>query len=90
MQPLRALTPQGGAYLNEADVYEPNASTSFWGSDNYAKLWAVKQKYDPKGLLDCYHCGESCLLCRLRWLIIGFAMLVGWKGKNTPIASCYF
>ncbi|KAG8679500.1 hypothetical protein FRC08_016946 [Ceratobasidium sp. 394] len=71
MQPLRALTPQGGAYLNEADVYEPNASSSFWGSDNYAKLWAVKQKYDPKGLLDCYHC-------------------VGWKGKNTPIASCYF
>ncbi|KAG9076901.1 hypothetical protein FS749_011252 [Ceratobasidium sp. UAMH 11750] len=36
---LRALTPQGGAYLNEANVYEPNASTSFWGLDKYAKLW---------------------------------------------------
>ncbi|KAG9079884.1 hypothetical protein FRC06_007348, partial [Ceratobasidium sp. 370] len=56
MQPLRALTPGGGAYLNEADVYEPNASSSFWSSDDYAKLWALKQKYDPKGLLDCYHC----------------------------------
>ncbi|KAG8741999.1 hypothetical protein FRC10_002116 [Ceratobasidium sp. 414] len=63
MQPLRALTPGGGAYLNEADVYEPDASTSFWGSDNYAKLWAVKQKYDPKGLLDCYHCGQDDADC---------------------------
>ncbi|CAE7122014.1 unnamed protein product, partial [Rhizoctonia solani] len=32
INPLRALTPGGGAYQNEADVYEPNAATSFWGS----------------------------------------------------------
>ncbi|KAG8751645.1 hypothetical protein FRC11_009187 [Ceratobasidium sp. 423] len=70
MNPLRAITPGGGAYQNEADVYEPNASQSFWGS-NYAALYSIKQKYDPDGLLDCWHC-------------------VGWKGKNTPIASCYF
>ncbi|KAH7335064.1 FAD-binding domain-containing protein [Rhizoctonia solani] len=70
MNPLRKLTPGGGAYQNEADVYEPGASVSFWGS-NYAALYAVKQKYDPDGLLDCWHC-------------------VGWKGKTTPIASCYF
>ncbi|KAF8598985.1 FAD-binding domain-containing protein [Ceratobasidium sp. AG-I] len=70
MNPLRALTPGGGAYQNEADVYEPGASSSFWGS-NYPQLYAIKQKYDPSGLLDCWHC-------------------VGWKGKATPIASCYF
>ncbi|KAG9076360.1 hypothetical protein FS749_011882 [Ceratobasidium sp. UAMH 11750] len=69
MEPLRALTPGGGAYMNEADLYEPDASSSFWGS-NYPRLLAVKQKYDPTGLLDCYNC-------------------VGWKGKTTPIASCY-
>ncbi|KAJ1306336.1 hypothetical protein OPQ81_011032 [Rhizoctonia solani] len=70
MNPLRALTPGGGAYQNEADVYEPNASQSFWGS-NYAALYGIKQKYDPDKLLDCWHC-------------------VGWQGKNTSIASCYF
>ncbi|CAE6433155.1 unnamed protein product, partial [Rhizoctonia solani] len=69
MDPLRKLTPGGGAYQNEADVYEPDFTQSFWGS-NYAKLLQVKNKYDPDGLLDCWHC-------------------VGWKGKKTPIASCY-
>ncbi|CAE6541701.1 unnamed protein product [Rhizoctonia solani] len=69
MNPLRAITPGSGAYQNEADVYEPNASDSFWGS-NYPELYAIKQKYDPDGLLDCWHC-------------------VGWKGRSTPIASCY-
>ncbi|CAE6439638.1 unnamed protein product [Rhizoctonia solani] len=69
MDPLRKLTPGGGAYQNEADVYEPDVTQSFWGS-NYGKLLTIKNKYDPDGLLDCWHC-------------------VGWKGKNTPIASCY-
>ncbi|CAE6438450.1 unnamed protein product [Rhizoctonia solani] len=69
MDPLRKLTPGGGAYQNEADVYEPDFTRSFWGF-NYARLLGIKQKYDPDGLLDCWHC-------------------VGWKGKNTPIASCY-
>ncbi|GAB1527167.1 hypothetical protein RhiTH_010342 [Rhizoctonia solani] len=70
MNPLRAITPNSGAYHNEADVYEPNTSQSFWGS-NYPALYAIKQKYDPDKLLDCWHC-------------------VGWQGKSTPIASCYF
>jgi hypothetical protein len=42
-------------------VYEPGASASFWGS-NYAQLYAVKQKYDANGLLDCWHCGEFGLM----------------------------
>ncbi|ELU44430.1 FAD binding domain-containing protein [Rhizoctonia solani AG-1 IA] len=57
MDPLRKLTPGGGAYQNEADVYEPDFAQSFWGS-NYAKLLDIKHKYDPDGLLDCWHCGR--------------------------------
>ncbi|KAG9125653.1 hypothetical protein FRC07_006741 [Ceratobasidium sp. 392] len=56
MQPLRTITPGGGAYLNEADVYEPQWNASFWGAGNYGGLLGAKQKYDPKGLLNCYHC----------------------------------
>ncbi|THH06478.1 hypothetical protein EW145_g4059 [Phellinidium pouzarii] len=58
MDTLRAITPGAGAYQNEADVYEPNHIESFWGS-NYPKLFAIKQKYDPEGLLDCWHCVGS-------------------------------
>ncbi|CCO32288.1 hypothetical protein BN14_06344 [Rhizoctonia solani AG-1 IB] len=55
IDPLRKLTPGGGAYQNEADVYEPDFTQTFWGS-NYAKLLEIKNKYDPDGLLDCWHC----------------------------------
>ncbi|KAF8871190.1 FAD-binding domain-containing protein, partial [Infundibulicybe gibba] len=55
MDPIRALTPGSGAYVNEADIYEPDFENSFWGP-NYPKLLAIKQKYDPRGLLDCWQC----------------------------------
>jgi hypothetical protein len=70
MNPLRALTPNSGAYQNEADVYEPNTSQSFWGS-NYPALYNIKQKYDPDGLLDCWHCGEFLLYYIVAWVLIG-------------------
>jgi len=38
-----------GAYLNEADAYEPDFQFSFWGA-NYARLDRIKQRWDPKGL----------------------------------------
>jgi hypothetical protein len=41
--------PNAGAYSNEADVTEPNFQTTFFGP-NYAKLSAIKAKYDPKDL----------------------------------------
>ena len=44
-----------GSYWNEADYYEPNWQRSFWGT-NYARLLAIKQKYDPLGVLTCHHC----------------------------------
>jgi len=51
---LRKVTPDA-AYLNEADVYEPNHEVAFWGT-NYPELLRIKKKYDPEHLLDCWHC----------------------------------
>ena len=42
-------SPKGGAYLNEADAYDPEWKETFWGS-NYPRLYQVKQKWDPEGL----------------------------------------
>ncbi|KAF7342485.1 FAD-binding domain-containing protein [Mycena venus] len=53
---LTALAPDSGAYMNEGDVYESNhESDTYWGT-NYERLLAVKTKYDPHGLLDCWRC----------------------------------
>jgi hypothetical protein len=43
---LEKLTPEGGAYLNEADPNQPDFQRVFYGK-NYAKLREVKRKYDP-------------------------------------------
>ncbi|KAJ6554229.1 hypothetical protein B0H19DRAFT_1262617 [Mycena capillaripes] len=51
---LRRITPDV-AYLNEADVHEPNHEVSFWGS-HYQELLRIKRKYDPRQLLDCWQC----------------------------------
>ncbi|KAF8142702.1 hypothetical protein K438DRAFT_1691886 [Mycena galopus ATCC 62051] len=54
MDNVREVTPDA-AYLNEADVYEPNHEVSFWG-DHYPELATIKMKYDPDWLLDCWQC----------------------------------
>ncbi|XP_044724134.1 FAD binding domain-containing protein [Hirsutella rhossiliensis] len=46
---LRALEPDMGAYLNEADAYEKGFQRSFWGV-NYERLYAIKKAQDPMGL----------------------------------------
>ncbi|RHZ50675.1 FAD-dependent oxidoreductase [Aspergillus thermomutatus] len=38
-----------GSYMNEANAYEPDFQTEFWGS-NYPRLYQIKQKWDPTGL----------------------------------------
>ncbi|KAJ7446298.1 hypothetical protein FB451DRAFT_1412323 [Mycena latifolia] len=43
------------AYFNEADVHEPNFEVSFWGEHD-PELVAIKMRYDPDRLLDCWHC----------------------------------
>lgn len=42
----------------QANPYEPDWQWSFWGP-HYARLHAIKQKYDPNGLLWCRHCVGS-------------------------------
>jgi hypothetical protein len=49
LQPWRDITPVsegGGTYLNEASVEEPDWQESFYGG-YYAKLSAIKTKWDP-------------------------------------------
>ncbi|KAL2833862.1 hypothetical protein BDW59DRAFT_179503 [Aspergillus cavernicola] len=51
MNPLRAFTPGSGAYINEADPWEPDYIESFWGEENYARLLGIKREVDPENLL---------------------------------------
>lgn len=46
LPPFEAMTPGGGAYLNEADPDQPNFQYVFY-HDNYQALVAIKEKYDP-------------------------------------------
>ncbi|RDB23754.1 hypothetical protein Hypma_009405 [Hypsizygus marmoreus] len=46
---LDRVTPESGAYFNEAFGYEKNPKKTFFGA-HYPKLKAIKQKYDRAGL----------------------------------------
>lgn len=54
MDPLRKITPAGGAYGNEANIGEPNWQQAFWGN-NYPRLLEAKKKYDPTELFYVHH-----------------------------------
>ncbi|KAI1789969.1 FAD-binding domain-containing protein [Ganoderma leucocontextum] len=43
-QRFRNLAPESGAYFNEGDVYEQDHEVAHWGTENYKKLLAVKQR----------------------------------------------
>jgi hypothetical protein len=58
MKLIRDATPGAGAYVNEADYFEPNWQRSFWG-ENYEKLIKIKEKFDPTGMFSCHHCVGS-------------------------------
>jgi len=49
MSELRAIAPDGGAYVSESNFFESEWQRSYWGS-NYPRLAAIKKKYDPTGL----------------------------------------
>jgi FAD/FMN-containing dehydrogenase len=49
MDQLRAIAPNGGAYVSESNYFEKSFQQSYWGS-NYARLARIKRKYDPEGL----------------------------------------
>ncbi|KAF2678710.1 6-hydroxy-D-nicotine oxidase [Lentithecium fluviatile CBS 122367] len=46
---VEKVTPNAGAYINEADYQQKDWQDVFYGS-NYPRLLAVKKKYDPKGI----------------------------------------
>ena len=49
MNQVRKLLGNVGSYLAEGNFFDEAWRESFWGS-NYARLLAVKDKYDPDGL----------------------------------------
>ncbi|BCS23428.1 FAD/FMN-containing protein [Aspergillus puulaauensis] len=51
-----------GTYINEANPYEPNWESVFWG-DKYERLLEIKRRVDPTGLFICNRCvgGELVL-----------------------------
>jgi FAD/FMN-containing dehydrogenase len=69
MSPLRKLAPSPGAYVAESNFFEETWQESFWGP-NYAKLLAIKDKYDPDGLFFGHHGVGS-----ERWSADGFTRL---------------
>jgi FAD/FMN-containing dehydrogenase len=54
MDELRKLLPRVGSYVWETDFFQPNWQDAFWG-ENYTRLRAVKDKYDPAGLFFLHH-----------------------------------
>ncbi|KAF2433259.1 FAD-binding domain-containing protein [Tothia fuscella] len=48
-EPLRKISPKGGAYINEAWAKQPDWKDAFFGA-HYPKLLSIKQKYDPDHL----------------------------------------
>ena len=51
---LRTIAPGSGCYLNECDYFLDDWQRAQWG-DNYPRLAAIKQKYDPHGLFTVHH-----------------------------------
>ncbi|MDN7932963.1 FAD-binding oxidoreductase [Burkholderia metallica] len=51
---LRALSPQSGSYLSETNFFRGDWREAFWGA-NYARLKAIKNRYDPEGFFFVHH-----------------------------------
>ena len=49
MDEIRKELPVIGSYVSESNFFEKEWQKSFWGP-NYARLLAIKHKYDPEGL----------------------------------------
>ncbi|OIW24603.1 FAD binding domain-containing protein [Coniochaeta ligniaria NRRL 30616] len=55
LDPLKELSPGGGAYLNEAHWGEPDWQATYFGAF-YGRLLEVKNRYDPTHVFDCWKC----------------------------------
>lgn len=49
MNELRAVAPNGGAYVSESNYFEQDWQHAYWGA-NHSRLAQIKKKYDPSGL----------------------------------------
>jgi hypothetical protein len=58
MGAMRALAPNAGSYMNEADWGNKMWKEDFYGS-NWNMLSVIKRKYDPEGLFYCLTCVGS-------------------------------
>ena len=69
MGEMRKLLPNLGSYVAEANFFDEAWREAFWGP-NYARLLAVKDRYDPDGLFIVHHGVGS-----ERWSADGFTRL---------------
>jgi FAD/FMN-containing dehydrogenase len=51
---LRRIAPNAGSYVSESNFFNVSWQKAYWGA-NYAKLRAIKKKYDPDGLFIVHH-----------------------------------
>jgi FAD/FMN-containing dehydrogenase len=54
MAEIRKVLPRIGSYVWETDFFQANWQDAFWG-ENYPRLRAIKDKYDPDGLFFLHH-----------------------------------
>jgi FAD/FMN-containing dehydrogenase len=53
-QTLKTVVPAGGSYISETDFFRTDWREAFWGP-NYARLKAIKDRYDPDGFFFVHH-----------------------------------
>ena len=51
---LRKIVPQAGSYVSESNYFNADWRNAFWGT-NYARLRAIKNRFDPGGLFFGHH-----------------------------------
>ena len=51
---LRDVAPRAGSYVSESNYFNDSWQEAFFGA-HYARLRAVKAKYDPGGLFFVHH-----------------------------------
>ncbi|TDG08308.1 FAD-binding oxidoreductase [Paraburkholderia guartelaensis] len=51
---FKALAPESGSYISETDFFRSDWREAFWGV-NYARLKAIKDRYDPAGFFYVHH-----------------------------------
>ena len=54
MNELRKVIPEAGSYVSESNYFNEAWQQSYW-AQNYSRLRAIKDKYDPTGLFFVHH-----------------------------------